>query len=115
MPLMWQTWSSSYGLPSQKRQIHPQSLYVINFDFKICFGKSRSTGLSALQPVESIQATNVSAPASLSSTIVPELDISCMHSGSISISISDHSTPTKINSPFISPHPIIPVYLKFPD
>src|SRR5260370_19621178 len=95
MPLLWQTQSSSYGLPCQKRQICPQSLYVINFDFKICFGKSGSAGLSALWPVELIWATDVLAPASPSSTIVLEPDISCMHSGSISISISNHSTPTK--------------------
>src|ERR1700677_3655057 len=85
--------SSSQGLSFQERQVgHQYRIYCL----KSHPGKCGSTGLNAQEPMELIQRSTV-----------PEMDDSRSLPGSIPI----HSISIIPESPFIAPHPIIPVLL----
>src|SRR5260370_40920657 len=105
MPLLWMSGSPSKNLSYSKGQVHHWCIHVLS---KICFGKSGSAGLSALQPVESTWAPHQSAPSSPGTALVLSLDKMCEPLGSVPILVS-------CSNPFIAPHPIIPVFLKFPN
>src|SRR5258708_33505300 len=84
-------WSPGKRMPFQERQVISCCHCVgplFGFQFQLQSGKHGSTGLSALHPVELTQA-----PVS------------------ISFNSSSNSTPSLV----ITPHPIIPVTLKFPN
>src|SRR5260221_6061061 len=82
-------WSPGERMPFQERQVISccHCIYPL-FWFQLQSGKHRSTGLSALHPVESTQAP---------------------------VSISFNSSSNSSSSLAIAPHPIIPVTLKFPN
>ena len=93
LPLLQMPGSSSQGLSFQERQVGHQ--------YHICCLKSHSgncgsTGLNAQDLMESIQHSTI-----------PEMDDSCSLPGSIPVD----SVSIIPESPFIAPHPIIPVLL----